>query len=212
MQYRAGIVAAISALTVVEAAALASPYFSVRSQLPEGYRVEHMTWTGVVERGGPEVSINGTIEEVTRQIRAVKKDFTWAGLRRDLGLVDTPLQERGIEADIKCGIGGEGTDTGPGAPKRQAEEARDMLEEVPGACEVAAGPRACSVVSCAGDAAIWLCNDNAALIAPACSSLASHASDIIGKCARNVEGIDFSRGQKFQPDNTNVIVGLKLNC
>ncbi|RWA07038.1 hypothetical protein EKO27_g8072 [Xylaria grammica] len=71
----------------------ATPPRSTQSALPEGYEIEPMAWRGIIERGGREFSFNGTIDEVTRQIKAINTDFTWSDVR-DFQASGTRPQER----------------------------------------------------------------------------------------------------------------------
>ncbi|KAI1746844.1 hypothetical protein F4782DRAFT_536025 [Xylaria castorea] len=203
------IAAAVSAAAVAKANPHAARPLSIRSELPEGYRVEPMNWTGVTEEGGPEVSFSGTIEEVTRQIQATKKDFAWESLRRDLGDSATPVQKRD-KAGIICGVGGEAA---VGPLTANVEDSRDKISKMAGTCTVAGGPRVCSVITCTRNAAVWLCNDNAEPVAPPCDSLASYVDDIMGKCGQDLyHGHRFCRGQEFDTSNFNVVVGWESHC
>ncbi|RWA03429.1 hypothetical protein EKO27_g11673 [Xylaria grammica] len=65
----------------------------------------------------------------------------------------------------------------PAALNRADAERREARERA-----VAAGPRVCAEVACTRNAAVWLCNDNVAPIAPLCSSLASYVADIVSSC------------------------------
>ncbi|KAI0854933.1 hypothetical protein F4860DRAFT_520358 [Xylaria cubensis] len=195
----------------VGAAAVAEAVLSVPPKLPKGYKIEPMSWTGAIEDGGPEVSFNGTIEEVTRQIQATKRDFTWESLRRDLGNFTTPLQKRD-KAGVVCGVGGEGAGT-HGALTSNVEDSKAKISKMAGNCTVAAGPRTCSAITCTRYAAVWLCNDNTNPISPPCSSLASYVDDIVQKCGQDYyHGHRLCHGQEFDSSNFNVIVGWKAEC
>ncbi|KAI8945810.1 hypothetical protein F4801DRAFT_584033 [Xylaria longipes] len=233
------VAAVVNAAAVAKATAHANRPLSIRSELPEGYKVEPMTWRGAIEEGGPEVSFSGTIEEVTRQIQAVKRDFMWESLRSDSRVSLTPLEKRDkasysssqpgasrkaqhkpkvtranptIQAGIICGVGGEDAATyGPLTPN--VEDSRDKISKMAGTCAVAGGPRVCSVITCTRNAAVWLCNDNAAPIAPSCDYLASYVDDIIGTCGQDYDhGHRFCRGQIFDTDSYNVVVGWESQC
>ncbi|KAI0803876.1 hypothetical protein GGR55DRAFT_691468 [Xylaria sp. FL0064] len=197
MRYYSSIIAAaiVVAGSARATATPPAPSLDIRSELPSGYKIEPMTWRGVVDKGGSELSFNGTIDEVTQQIQAVKKDFTWEGHRRDLG------------TSLICGVGGENS-LGPLTPN--VEDSGNKLSKMSGACSVGAGPKVCAVLVCTRNAAVWLCNDNSQSIAPSCSSLASYVADIVGKCGQDYyHGSRYCRGQEFDSDNFNVIVGWK---
>ncbi|KAI3321500.1 hypothetical protein HD806DRAFT_537173 [Xylariaceae sp. AK1471] len=219
MRYLSAIIAAVGAGAMVKATPqpLADRHINMRSELPEGYRVEPMTWTGIIEAGGPEMSFNGTIDEVTQQIQAVKKDFTWEGLRHDLGLGTTPStspQPQGAtkrdKVGIICDVQGEGK-IGPYTDN--VADAQKLLEKNTGTCSVGPGPRVCVAVACTNNAGVWLCNDNTGPIEQPCSSLASYVGDIIGKCGTPwVHGHKTTKGQEFDSGDFNVIVGWKKHC
>ncbi|KAI1271002.1 hypothetical protein F5Y07DRAFT_393090 [Xylaria sp. FL0933] len=205
MRYSSIIAAAIVAASSAKVTATPPAHsLDIRSELPSGYKVEPMTWRGVIEKGGPELSFNGTIDEVTQQIQAIKKDFTWEGHRRDLGVAEnTRLQERGTKA----------SENSLGPLTVNVEDSEDKLSKMSGACSVGAGPKVCAVLVCTRNAAVWLCNDNSKPIAPSCSSLASYVADIVGKCGQDYyHGSRYCRGQEFDSDNFNVIVGWKNQC
>ncbi|KAI0509154.1 hypothetical protein F5B22DRAFT_649201 [Xylaria bambusicola] len=207
MRYRSITTAVVGAAGLAGAAA-SGDFAKVGSGPPNGYTVESMIWKGAIEKGGPELSFNGTIEEVTQRIRAVKKDFTWGPLA-DSGHT---IEERDTKTGIICGVGGE--DVSPHGPlTANAEEAGDNLGKITGTCGVPAGPKTCSVLTCTRNAAVWLCNDNDGPIAPPCSSLASYVADITGKCGQDYyHGVRYCKGQEFSSDNYNVVVGWKSQC
>ncbi|KAI0428025.1 hypothetical protein F5Y09DRAFT_314487 [Xylaria sp. FL1042] len=215
MRYHSAITATISVAAVAEA--MATPTddsINARPEIPNGYKIEPMTWRGVIEKRGPELSFNGTIDEVTQKIQAVKKDFTWEGPhRRDLGAPDknTHIQERGTKTGIICGVGGEDVSLGP--LTANMEDSADKLSKMSGTCSVPAGPRVCAALVCTRNAAVWLCNDNSTPISLSCSSLASYVDDIVGKCGQDYNhGDRYCRGQEFDSDNFNVAVGWKSQC
>ncbi|KAI1351031.1 hypothetical protein F5Y01DRAFT_283838 [Xylaria sp. FL0043] len=213
MRYHSSIIAAAAIVAASSAKATATPAahsLDIRSELPNGYKIEPMIWTGVFEKGGSELSFNGTIDEVTQQIQAIKKDFTWED-QRDLGVVEnTRLEKRGTKTGLICGVGGENS---LGPLTVNVEDSEDKLSKMSGACSVGAGPKVCAVLACTRNAAVWLCNDNSKPIAPSCSSLASYVADIVGECGQDYyHGSRYCRGQEFDSDNFNVIVGWKNQC
>ncbi|GAW19544.1 hypothetical protein ANO14919_090320 [Xylariales sp. No.14919] len=116
------------------------------------------------------------------------------------------------QTGILCDVGGE--DAAPHGPlTANAEESGDKIAKMSGTCAVAAGPRVCAEVACTRNAAVWLCNDNVAPIAPLCSSLASYVADIVSTCGSEYyHGSRYCRGQEFDSDNYNIIVGWKSQC
>ncbi|KAI0415711.1 hypothetical protein F5X98DRAFT_376469 [Xylaria grammica] len=208
MQFHS-VVAAVAAASA--AVVKATPPRRTQIALPEGYEIEPMVWRGIIERGGRELSFNGTIDEVTRQIQAINTDFTWGDVR-DFQASRTRPQERSSKTGILCDVGGE--DAAPHGPlTANAEESGDKIAKMSGTCAVAAGPRVCAEVACTRNAAVWLCNDNVTPIAPLCSSLASYVADIVSTCGSEYyHGSRYCRGQEFDSDNYNIIVGWKSQC
>ncbi|KAI1323942.1 hypothetical protein F5Y16DRAFT_412303 [Xylariaceae sp. FL0255] len=179
----------------------------------DGYEIVPMTWTGVIEKGGPEMSFNGTISEVTEQIREIKRDFTWDSLRQDLGDPNPEMHKRS-KSNLICNVGGDSNADGLGPYTANAQSAQQALAATSGVCSIGPGPRVCTVLLCNKyNAGIWLCNDNDFSISPNCAYLASYAQDIINQCGQNyVHGVMTTRGQEFDTDNYNVVVGWKWNC
>ncbi|KAI0967769.1 hypothetical protein F4678DRAFT_465024 [Xylaria arbuscula] len=204
------IITAISAVALAEATTQPPANPGIKTELPDGYKLEQMIWRGTVENGGPEVSFNGTIEDVTRQIQGVKRDFTWDAYPQDIQARGNQLQERGSKTGIICNVGGEST---YGPYTTNAQDSGNKLSELGGTCGVGSGPRVCAVLTCTRNAAVWLCNDNDHPIAPPCSSLASYVDDIVGACGKTYDhGSKYCRGQEFDSDGYNVIVGWKDHC
>ncbi|KAH9895549.1 hypothetical protein F4778DRAFT_783908 [Xylariomycetidae sp. FL2044] len=194
--------------------------FEVGSPPVEGYDLVPMAWTGVIEKGGPEMTFNGSIEQVTTQIQAVNPAFTWDALLADLGYDNendtvsehqpSPVEKRDAR-EILCGVGG--------VPnhwtwKSDAQEMQRNLAKNPGQCSAPGGPRACSIIIGGHrNARVWLCNDNAEGLSRPCADLANFVQDIIGRCRYwddNRPGWwhrERTRGQEFDAANFNVIVG-----
>lgn len=120
---------------------------------------------------------------------------------------NTPVATQGQQI---CGVGGK-ADEGPAVTLIQQQS--DYLKGLSGPCNVGAGPQVCSRISCSDNAAVWLCNDNADAIGPQCSSLASYVDDIANDCQEERHhGHITARGQVFDTDNFNVIVGFDPDC
>ncbi|KAI1296104.1 hypothetical protein F5Y03DRAFT_398934 [Xylaria venustula] len=176
------IITAMSAVTLAEAATPAPANPNINTELPNGYKHEKMIWRGTIENGGPEVSFNGTMEDVTRQIQSIKRDFTW---NASLQIDNDQLLKRGSKTGIICNVGGESSVHGPYTTN--AQDSGNKLSKMGGTCGVGPGPRVCAVLTCTRNAAVWLCNDNGHSIAPSCSSLASYVYDIVGACGQTYD-------------------------
>ncbi|CAJ2504521.1 Uu.00g119150.m01.CDS01 [Anthostomella pinea] len=204
MRYHTTILLAAGAFAVHVAA------IQVRSEVPEGYTIQPMTWRGVIEKDGPEMAFNGTIQQVEAQIQAMKPGFTWQALRRDLGMPQTSLQKRSKDK-IYCDIGGD-LSVPNGPLTVHVEWAHDALQANTGTCAVDGGPKVCSRVACSSNAGVWLCNDSTDRIEPKCHDLASYVQDIIGRCNKDSHGHKTTRGQEFDTGNFIVNTGWASDC
>ncbi|KAI1811677.1 hypothetical protein GGS20DRAFT_88782 [Poronia punctata] len=167
-----------------------------------------MIWTGVIKKGEPEVSFNGSIEEVTRQIRSIDENFAWHHFNRDHQSEGT-LNKRDA-VGIVCDVQGE-ANHGPLTPNMEA--ARGTVADMTGECTVPTGPGVCSLLTCHNHAGVWLCNDNSQPVSRQCSSLALYVDNIIRKCGTGyIHGHRRTRGQEFDSGNWNVIAAWKEDC
>ncbi|KAH8673767.1 hypothetical protein BX600DRAFT_433381 [Xylariales sp. PMI_506] len=180
-------------------------YRPSRPQVPAGYSIVPLQWTGQLEADGPQLSFNGTLQsykEIEAQIHALDPGFNWPSVSiTQNGATVTQVQRS--KSSIFCHVGGGGeinTDT--------IADGVQYLKSIGGQCQVPAGPRKCARVSCSYDAGIWLCNDNTWNIEPLCSYVATYVQDLLDKCqvtAKN--GVEDVEGQEFDTNGYNVIVG-----
>ncbi|CAG1960136.1 unnamed protein product [Fusarium graminearum] len=211
------------AVVTVAAAALPDGSQVVADPL-EGYEIVPMQWKGVIKEGEAPVSLNGTIESVISQIKELNPEF-------ELVEEDT-AESSGLEArnplhiltktksNIICNVGGSGY-VDVKAAQREQRYLRSLGTSV---CGVDGGPGKCARISCSYGDAIWLCNDNSHYIQPRCSYLADYVDRIIASCQSKTSSPPctvrpcapswtawFVRGQQFDTDRYNVIVG-RSNC
>ncbi|KAL0945013.1 uncharacterized protein CTRU02_202900 [Colletotrichum truncatum] len=92
-------------------------------------------------------------------------------------------------------------------------------------CAVPPGPRVCARVSCSNGAGIWLCNDKTVQVNRRCGNIPDYVYSIFSQCKEYVwagqcpirgcsypePGWWYFRGQQFDTENFNVIVG-KASC
>ncbi|KAL2803003.1 hypothetical protein BJX63DRAFT_437318 [Aspergillus granulosus] len=198
------VIAPVAALAMVEDAA--GPFFT--NNVPEGYKIVDMTWTGALEEGGKEYSFKGTIESVETQIKELNPDWSLLNLVNETSVLESrsDLSKRNQIFPVLCNNRPEGY-----ADSLVIAQGIMYLEGL-GRCHIPA--RACARVSCSWNSAIWACNDNYGDITPACPYLADYARNIINACTveSSVCGSTLciyqrnARGQQFDTDNYNVIV------
>ncbi|OTA99381.1 hypothetical protein M426DRAFT_27576 [Hypoxylon sp. CI-4A] len=163
----------------------------------EGYTVVPMTWRGVNETDGSQVSISGTIEEMQDQVKAMGSSINWT---RPSTHLSTKARNKG---NLECWVGGGGAtdywDIRTGII--YLESITDHL------CSASAGPGVCTRISCSWQAAIWLCNDTPSELQHSCPDLASYATDIAEGCQEQETKL-YTQGQEFDSDSWNVVVGI----
>ncbi|CEI67741.1 hypothetical protein FVEN_g9549 [Fusarium venenatum] len=204
------------AAVTVSAAALPDGTQVVSAPM-EGYEVVPMQWKGVIKEGEAPVSLNGTIESIIAQIQEINPEFQ---LVEEEPEASSELEARS-QSNIICNVGGNGGNVDVVAARREQRYLRSLGTSV---CGVDGGPGKCARISCSYGDAIWLCNDNTHYIQPRCSYLADYVDNIIARCATTTNSppctvrpcppswsAQFVRGQQFDTDRYNVIVG-RSNC
>ncbi|KAF3913908.1 hypothetical protein ABW21_db0205082 [Orbilia brochopaga] len=147
-----------------------------------------MTWTGAITKGGPEIKLTGTAQEITAQIKQLNPDWQPA-------TGEHMLMTRQWRDDGACGIVA-GSNANRGATEENINHLRGIGEAGCGA-----GPRSCSRIACNWSSAIFLCNDNDHPVNVQCRYLAEGAAELYDHCSRR----DF-KGQRFDSDNFNIVV------
>ncbi|KAL0936075.1 uncharacterized protein CTRU02_208290 [Colletotrichum truncatum] len=118
-----------------------------------GYGVWTPQWNFEVTPGGPNITFNGTVEEVLDQLQEVNPklmaSFNLKSTNNDLATVDPK------DFNVKCQD-----------PKLRAgrvyawQEGISYLRRVPGKPVGGPGPGECGRVSCSWNTGIWWCNDD----------------------------------------------------
>ncbi|KAI0122898.1 hypothetical protein BJ170DRAFT_698056 [Xylariales sp. AK1849] len=171
-----------------------------------GYTEAPSQWTGSIEAGGGKMHFNGTVQEVEKQIRAIKRDFSWNHW--------TDLTSRNPDAYVSpdpklgkpdCSVGGSDW-----VPFSQFDEGLDYLRKLSGDCHGVTGPNKCGRLSCSWNAGIWFCNDNDHEIHVSWLAVI-HAADTIYYGCRDQAMVTQIHGQVFHADGWNVILG-KAPC
>ncbi|SPQ26403.1 0be2b1dd-6915-45d8-ad9d-99ca3d8c7d51 [Thermothielavioides terrestris] len=227
----------------------------------EGFNIQIMQWHVQVFPGGPTIVLNGTAEEVHKQL--LKQNPHW-----DIDLarhaVSAPSAAWDAGANSGAGAGdGESDDSGAGnhtaatttaktrhkraataaaaaaapapAPADAVVEKRATFEQghyfcggrweyasfyqlmlgvqylrrIGGPVHLNPGPSNCARVSCAYDAAIWVCNDNPTdWVVGSFGEIADGADILLNNCGQAGNGGQgaVAAGQIFHPDNWNVIM------
>ncbi|KAK8079396.1 hypothetical protein PG997_007214 [Apiospora hydei] len=161
--------------------------------------ISKMIWRGQIEAGRPEMSFNGTVQEVVAQIRLIKPDFP-AGLN-----TSTPLPNKDDGHEVQCGVGGSGT-----ADVTYINDGINYLHGIPGNCGVSAGnPGTCARISCSYNSGIWLCSENGQQVLWSCSALGDIAENDCFTCQGGSGGSgEWCRGrEKWPANNFHVDVG-----
>ncbi|KAK6819471.1 hypothetical protein PG987_015954 [Apiospora arundinis] len=138
--------------------------------------ISTMFWRGQIEAGGPEMTFNGTVQEVVAQIHKIKPDFP-AGLNVSRS---TPLPNDDDGHAVDCYVGGRGT-----ATVSVILDGIKYLHGLPGNCGVSAGNQGyntCARISCSYNSAIWLCSDHGQEVLWPCSALGDIAQNDCFTC------------------------------
>lgn len=104
-----------------------------------------MTFTGPAFPGAEPITLTGTADAIWAQILAINPSY-------ESDFPPSPLEVRAAQAQPIC-------DKWDSADVKQEYERVKYLRGLNGNCGVSTGPRACSRVSCAYNAAIYMCND-----------------------------------------------------
>ncbi|KAI1340431.1 hypothetical protein F5Y15DRAFT_380790 [Xylariaceae sp. FL0016] len=147
---------------------------SARTQLPEGYTLVPMKWTGAAVPSGPNVTLEGTIEEVKAQIDEARAA---AGVAPVLAGTtpsdpDSPLVKRARNSYCNMGLD----------DPAHLEQGISYLRGVEGDCGLDGGSHICGRISCSYNSAIYWCNDNEHYSSWRCSDFADVADDIVTIC------------------------------
>ncbi|ODA79175.1 hypothetical protein RJ55_04767 [Drechmeria coniospora] len=120
-------------------------------RLPEGTEETPVVWDVQAFPDGPTLTLNGTVQSVHDQLRAINPNY-------EGDFDDHPLEKRTdwTGAGILC----DRNLFGGTRPKGYAEAIR-YLRRLRGRPRMGPGPRKCGRVSCSYLTAIWLCNDTA---------------------------------------------------
>ncbi|RSL66562.1 hypothetical protein CEP54_003648 [Fusarium duplospermum] len=162
----------------------------------DGYEIAPMKWTGQVDKRSENITLEGTLEEITVKAREINPDFG----------ASPSVEKRGF-GKINCGWGGKGR-----AGVLAIKEGIDYLQGINGYCGLDDGPYKCARVSCSWDSAIWLCNDNDTPLRVPCKDLGPFAAKIREDCMSSGWSEPMTQGQLFSDEgNWNVIVG-KDSC
>ncbi|EFQ97335.1 hypothetical protein MGYG_00374 [Nannizzia gypsea CBS 118893] len=167
----------------------------------ESFSMSPMIYEGPIVPGGDNVTLEGTIEEIFRQILALNpsyrpEDFPAAPDTQSLSV--SPSLEKRSPGHIICDPSG-----AERAWRRKIEDGIAYLERVPQASHCRVRNRSCARVSCSWDSGIFFCNDRDSWFEIPCPVLGSYTEDILRTCHQSSTRVS---GQKFDTDNFNVLV------
>ncbi|KAI1138158.1 hypothetical protein F5Y05DRAFT_419015 [Hypoxylon sp. FL0543] len=180
--------------------------------LPDGYTSIPFSMKGAIEPGGEVMQFNGTVTDIFEQIQDIKPNFKWDDFQPVAPLTRRRRPSKRTKSHIICDV----PNVQPSIRLRFLF-GQDYLWKIQQPCEVAGGPRKCALLWCDYDSTIYLCNDNTEPISRNCRDIASYVRDLLGDldCATTPSDSDNAdswldaplKGQEFDTDNFNVIVG-----
>ncbi|KAL2070148.1 hypothetical protein VTL71DRAFT_13174 [Oculimacula yallundae] len=186
----------LATCAVVGASPLA---LATRAEAPvSGYGIEEVSWLIPASASGPEVVLNGTIQQVYSQLLDINPGYQ---AEIEAAIPSSQVAARGLEkrGDVHCG-------GFANAATFRIREGISYLRGVGGNPVAGPGPGNCARVSCSWSAAIWWCNDNSfTKVLPGFYNIADGAEEIVNTCDHEgfqVAGQDFIGGAR----DWNVIV------
>ncbi|KAI1462921.1 uncharacterized protein F4812DRAFT_469662 [Daldinia caldariorum] len=190
----------VSAISLVAAVVHADPLVLPHHQgIASGYSMVNLTWVGKVFEDGSDVSITGSsMQNIEAQIRELNPDFSW-NRKND---TNSAMPVRRDNTHLTCDPNNIWW-----AQVFRIEQGIEYLKGIQGRCHVGPGPRVCTRVSCSYESAISWCNDNDHDIFIDCSLWSLYAQDILDACQTH-DASNRVRGQKFNDENWNILVGL----
>ncbi|KAL4900649.1 hypothetical protein BDW74DRAFT_182485 [Aspergillus multicolor] len=190
------------------------------TQIP-GYAMAEVAWDVAISPDGPHVTLNGTIQEVYRQLVEINPEYSMT-----LGL-ETEAEDENDDDDEPEDVDPDADATTPaptpsatltkrqtikeyfcfgrweGCSRKRIRKSINKLRGVQGTPSLPAGPAVCGRVSCSKKAAIFLCNDNRGTHNLASWNIVADAASYIE--SRCVKGGN-TAGQVFYRSNWNVVV------
>lgn len=136
-------------------AALASPLGPAAAELAaRGLTVHEAEWQVQAFRDGPLLQLNGTVQEVHRQLTALNPNYEadFGGNATEAGDVEA-RGEYWADSKVTCGA------PWYGYTERGYNEAVHYLSWHKGRPNMGAGPRQCWRVSCSWNTGVYICND-----------------------------------------------------
>ncbi|KAI6088723.1 hypothetical protein F4821DRAFT_257562 [Hypoxylon rubiginosum] len=166
------------------------------SGIPDGYSLGNVTWVGNITAGGPEVTFTGaSFPEIEAQIRQANPNFAWP--EHDVSSADKAMLVDHLSCDLPQFYY---------AVRDKVIDGIDYLRGKTGQCHMDAGPYVCSRISCSYDSAIFWCNDNDTPLTIDCGLWSEYAQNILDECQTD-DASEHIKGQQFNVDNWNIIVG-----
>ncbi|KAL3443774.1 hypothetical protein BJX65DRAFT_284770 [Aspergillus insuetus] len=149
--------------------------------------------------GGPEIVLNGTIEEVYAQLIEINPNYDadWEDVSdsKDTELGDFHVMEYTLHCTFHLAV-----------PGNYIKEGIKYLRKVKGHPRLGAGPNKCDRVSCSYNAAIYWCNDdNKPRSLPSFNNIADGAQVIFRECGHDDVRERFA-GALHHPDLWRAVV------
>ncbi|KAK3386706.1 hypothetical protein B0H63DRAFT_447620 [Podospora didyma] len=146
-------------VSILAAGVLSTPVLQARAPIP-GYNVQDFSWDVETTPGGPTVVLNGTVEQVHKQLLKINPDYeTHFNITNKRRHPEALAASHGSSSFTKR------------APYTLCDNFRKAnadyiwggimhLRTVPGQPKNGPGPSNCGRVSCDWGSEIWWCNDN----------------------------------------------------
>ncbi|KAF3918253.1 hypothetical protein ABW21_db0200824 [Orbilia brochopaga] len=157
------------------------------------YGFAPMIWSGPITPGGPEVQLNGTVQEIVAQIKVLNPEW------KPLAPPAHALEARDWDGSPTCNQV-EGIQL---VNQSRMDEVINHLWGIGGNC--GAPGHQCTNPSCAWHSGIWVCNDHNEVYTMPCAKVAEGARKIVTSCGAY-------KGQLFHTDGWNVVVRGHPTC
>ncbi|KAH8666596.1 hypothetical protein BX600DRAFT_511517 [Xylariales sp. PMI_506] len=161
------------------------------------YGLVPMTWAGPAQPGEPNVTLTGSVEEISQKIHSI--DATSKD-EQDFDQVAFAPSKRSKNG-ITCGVGGSGS-----VDLDYLNQGIAYLAGRPGLCIVNGGSGQCSRVSCAYNTAIWMCNNESSEQKLPCAEVATYVEDIRSECLMG--NLKFLRVRGMETDSNGFYISV----
>ncbi|KAI1400547.1 hypothetical protein F4819DRAFT_509289 [Hypoxylon fuscum] len=180
---------------------------SPRHEIFNGYKVAPLTIRGSIASDGVEMTFQGTIQEIYKEILGIRPDFSWDQFQPSMRGRSKPLGKRYDYIDhVLCHVQGL-----PPASKSGINSNSQNLNNL--ATDLTSDSHSCTQVSCLEKTAIWFCNDNNWYIEKNSIELADQVNSILENSNCGTSGNDdLIQAQAFLTGDWNIIINGDDKC